>query len=198
MNLSNIFDINRKSLSFFGWLAIAIAILSIPYLSVSFFIGFTNPNSASEPHVFTSLFSILYVLVSISIFYFFKVLLNKKYKFFKADRPLSMFIYLNLLFTVFTEAISFVPGTETINIIITFASLIPLGIISIALGIKLMSLEDRLFGIKKSLSINMIASGVLLSSVILFLFAIIPALIVDVLLGVIFLRESANFSKASK
>lgn len=189
MDLSKIFELKRENLSFFGWLSITLTIISIPFFVISFIVGFANPQQTTNPLV--SLLTILYTLVYVSIFYFFKVLLNKKYKFMKADKAISVFIYLNIIVTVLAEVLNYVQGAETINTIVIFGSLIPFGIVSIVLGVKLLSLGNPLFGMKKSLSINLIASGILYASIILFLIAIVPSLIVTALLGVIFLREAA-------
>ncbi len=191
MSISSIFELNKRNLNLFGWLSIVPTIILIPYFIISFVVGITSPDLTQDTP-FGSIINIAYTLIFISIFYFFKVLLNKKYKFFNADKIINAYIFISVLSTAGLYVLEFIHGAETLIIIYAFGSLVPLGILNIALGIKLLAIDSSINGIKKALSINLITSGILFASVVLFLFAIIPSFIANVLLGVIFLREAAK------
>lgn len=195
MNLSHLFELKKANFTFFGWLSIAITIVSIPYFFVIFALSIANPDLA-EGNVIGSLIAIVYTLLYVAVFHFFRKLLNQRYKFTNADREIRAFVYLNILLTVGIEVLSYMSDLDIMLAVLSLALLIPLGILSIAIGIKLLSLDATLHGMKKSLSINLIASGILYASVILFLIALIPSLIATALMGVIFLRE-ANIAKTS-
>lgn len=191
----NIFNLTKQNLSFFGWLSIVMGIVSIPYLAISFMAGLTNPNQSYQPNVIGSLISIAFNLIYVAILYFFKVLLNNKYKFTGANKSINSLIYVSLLVVVGIEALSYISGTEGLRLVVSALSFVVLGIISIAIGVKLLSLSNSLYGIKKSLSISLISSGVMFASIVLFFLALIPSIIIDVLIGVIFLREASTLKK---
>lgn len=197
MNLSKIMSLNSRSATFFGWLSITLSILAIPYLVISVIAAFANPG-ASGSNPTGSLIAILSTLAYISTLKYFQVVLNKKFSFHKADRLLGSYIIFDIVLTVLIEVLGYIDGARVLQSIAVFATMVVMGIIFIALGIKFLSISDDLYGFRKALAVNFITAGVMFASLVLFLIAIIPTLIAQVIIGIITLRVAVDLPKKSK
>lgn len=197
MDLSKIMSLNARSATFFGWLSIILSILAIPYLVISVIAAFANPEHAGGNPT-GSLIAILSTLAYISTIKYFQVILNKKFSFHKADGLLGAYIIFDIVTTVLMEVLGYIDGAKMIQSISIFVTMVVMGIIFIALGIKFLAISDDLYGFRKALAVNFITAGVMFASIVLFLIAIIPTLIAQVIIGIITLRVAADLPKKSK
>lgn len=184
-------SLNTRSANFFGWLSIVLSILAIPYIAVSVVAAFANPGrTGSNPT--GSLIAILATLAYISTIKYFQIILNKKFSFHKADRLLGTYIIFDIVSTVLTEVLGYIDGAKMLQSISVFVSMVVMGIIFIALGIKFLAISDELYGFRKALAVNFITAGVMFASLVLFIVAIIPTLIAQVVIGIITLRVATD------
>jgi hypothetical protein len=164
-------SITKKQLNFTGWLSIAYGIISIPYTIFVYAFALIYPG---ETNILGVVLSVLYLGTFIYLYIFLKRFLNKIHKFHNVDKIIRNILLINIIFFVLSEL------------------LIPLGILLILFGIRLLSLKNDLFGLLKPLSYQTIATGVLLSSVVLFPLSLIPGVITSVIMGIIYIRSASE------
>ena len=194
MNSSKIISLNARSANFFGWLSIVLSILAIPYLVISVIAALANPGgTGSNPT--GSLIAILATPAYLSTIKYFQIILNKKFSFHKADRLLDSYIIFDIFSTVLIEVLGYIDGAKIFQSISIFVSMVIMGIIFIALGVKLLTVGQDLYGFRKALAINFITAGVMFASLVLFIVAVIPTLIAQVIIGIITLRVAADLPK---
>jgi hypothetical protein len=85
--------------------------------------------------------------------------------------------------------------TKDVLSIITFLLIIPLGVISIQMGLSLLKLKDSLHGLRNVYSYILIFMGVSLVSIILIIPGLLLGIAADVILGIILLRAASEVRK---
>lgn len=69
---------------------------------------------------------------------------------------------------------------------------IPMGVVQVVFGIKLLKCKETFSGRLKYFAYFNIASGVFLATVILFMFSLLTSIIADIILAIIFFTEVKN------
>jgi hypothetical protein len=182
-------SITKKQLNFTGWLSIAYGIISIPYTIFVYAFALIYPG---ETNILGVVLSVLYLGTFIYLYIFLKRFLNKIHKFHNVDKIIRNILLINIIFFVLSELANFYKNTACTACGISLLLLIPLGILLILFGIRLLSLKNDLFGLLKPLSYQTIATGVLLSSVVLFPLSLIPGVITSVIMGIIYIRSASE------
>lgn len=137
-----------------------------------------------------ALFSTGYVVIFVYIFIILKRLLNEKAAFHDVDKYITFLIWINVVIMVISViTLPFTEAQEIIGIGI-LVLLIPLGIIYVVFGIKLLNCEDNLFGYLRPFSYMIIATGIMTAVVVLILFGMITSIISDVMLALIFFKAA--------
>ncbi|MCG8379021.1 MAG: hypothetical protein MI865_06060, partial [Proteobacteria bacterium] len=118
--------------------------------------------------------------------------LNQHANFFNVDIYITILIWMNMVVTLLSLISIFIPSTESVIGIIILVALVPMGIIQVVFGIKLLKCKADFSSKLKFYAYLNIASGVLLATVILFVFALIASIISDIILAIIFFSEDES------
>jgi hypothetical protein len=181
--------LNDKNLTFAGWLSIAGAVMAIPLVALGVMAGMAGDESVAMPYL-QAFLSMGALIIYVYIFVMFRRLLNEKAGFHKADKYITLLIWFNVIVTVISVIL--IPVTEAQDVIgiAVLLLLIPLGIVYVVVGVKLLHCEDDLFGYLKPFSYLTIATGVMTAVVVLMLLGVVTSIIADVLLAVIFFKAA--------
>lgn len=186
-----------------GWMAIAGAVLTLPLMGMGLALDiFSKKFGGLHP-----LFPILYVglgmlqaALVIYAFYRFKVYLNEHYQFHGTDVLIMVIIAGAIAITTIGLTGKFVSslGAPTPVLLGFIAALIvigvPLGILSVIFGIKLLELEDQLSGLLKPYAFLTIVAGVCFATFILSPLGLLIDAAANVTLGMILLRKEVATS----
>lgn len=128
------------------------------------------------------------------LFFVLKSYLNILFKFHDIDIFIYLTIVLNAFYLLMKILGVFVPGISTIIMILCIIALIPLGIVQYKLGSRIEKLQNNLYGLLKPLSLATKMSGILYMTLILSLLGQLINILNNIILGIIFLKASNNFS----
>ncbi len=181
--------LNEKNLNLAGWLSVAAAALAFPLLIISFISGIIGNTNTSLLYI-EALFSTGYVALYVYIFVMLKRLLNEKAAFHDVDNYITLIIWMNIAITAVSIITLPFTGAQGVIGIGILLSLIPLGVIYVVFGIKLLNCEDDLFGYLKPFSYLTIATGIMTAAVVLILLGIVTAIVSDVILALIFFKTA--------
>ena len=181
-----------------GWMAIAGAIMTLPLLGLGFILDIVS-QKVSTMH---PLFPILYVGLGIAqaaliiyAFYRFKVYLNEHHEFHRTDILIIVIIAGAIAITTIGLCGKFVSylGAPTPVLLAFIAALvvvgIPLGILSVIFGIRLLELQDNLNGLLKPYAFLNIAAGICFATFILAPLGFLIDAVGNFMLGLILLRK---------
>jgi hypothetical protein len=176
-----------------GWLAITSVILFCPLFAISI----TYDIRASIHHTFMPVFFSVIVLLtvvqtacSIYAFYQFKHLLNQRYQYHDADILIMVMIIGTILITTLVlpfKAFTSMPMNLVGLVPVIFIG-VPISIVGIVFGVKLLRLNHSLHGLLKPLAFTNIAACCCFMTVLLAPIGMLLAVTFDLLLGVAFLR----------
>jgi len=178
--------LTNTALRLAGFLAMASAILSIPFLILSFYLEergdlFANVLHAAMYLAGTALFIVLATL--------FKKLLNSRHSFHGVDNYIDFLITTNLVMGLAGTTGMFLPWEEQFNQFYIL-QLVAFGVGQIMFGFKLFGLPDTLNGLLKPYCFFTIVTGALSASVLLVPLGVIIGAVADVMLGTIFLQAA--------
>ena len=181
-----------------GWMAIAGAIMTLPLMAMGFILDIVN-HKAGSMH---PLFPVLYVGLGIAqaaliifAFYRFKVYLNERHSFHATDVLIIIIIAGAIAITTvaLTGKVVAWMGAPTPVLLGFIAGLVmigvPLGILSVFFGIKLLELQDSLQGLLKPYAFLNIAAGVCFATFILAPLGLLIDAVGNILLGMILLKK---------
>jgi len=181
--------LDKKSLNLAGWLSIIAAGLIIPGLAIS-----VSLEVAEEKRfallLLEMLYNIGYGLISVYLFVMFKRLLNQKASFHEVDTYINLLIWLTIAHVALNVIVLPYPEAKKLLETATLFLLIPIGLIHVVFGAKLLKSEDNLFGYLKPLSYLTIATGMMMALIVLALFAMITCIIGDVILALVFFKSA--------
>lgn len=186
--------LSKFQLNFVGWLSIATVILTIPYLAIAIFAAVSNPNMQTKWSPIATISGLIFTVIYIYIFYVLKYWLNHKFAFYLANNAINVLIVLQIIFYLYIESFNFFQKVPDMLLILVVLLLIVFGIMLINLGVKMLELEDNVYGLLKPFAYQSIAAGVMYATIILFPLAIITDLIAKITLGIIFLRTASETS----
>jgi hypothetical protein len=162
-------NFSYKKLKYLAWLSVIYLIATIPLLGLSFMSG-----AAPENNSYIVLGNILDVIVSmiyVYLLYMFKKLINSRLECHSADRYIYILIGLSVIMPILTIFMTNDDLEFNIISITFFVMLVPLGIVSILFGVRLLKQKSD-FKYLKLYSWSTIIMGVMLASVVLFLLAL--------------------------
>lgn len=183
--------LTKKYLNLAGWLAVVSAVITFPGIILSIISGMVQVKSASLLYL-EAIFNTGTTALTVFIFIMLKRLLNEKAKFHDVDKYITFLIWVTIILTVIevlTLPFSEIQGIIGLGVIVL---IIPLGIIYIVFGIKLLNCEDNLFGYLKPFSYLSIATGIMMAVVILIPLGMITSIISDIVLALIFFKAVKN------
>jgi len=178
-----------------GWLAIAQAVLIFPEIGVAVLAEYLL---GSSPVIKMALapIHVVSMVVGIYVLYMFRDLLGKRFEFHRTDNLLLILIGANVVFIIL-GVLGLVLGLlfgaiEGLFDVLSLVLFVPYNIIVIAFGIRLLKLEDDLFGLLKPLVFMTIASGVLGATIILAPLGLLAHIASLVIVGMVFLRAKGE------
>lgn len=158
-------NFSYKKLKFLAWLSVIYMISTIPLIGLSFMSGVTPDNNSYM--VLGNIFNILDSMIFVYLLYMFKKLINSRLECHSADRYIYILIGLSIIMSALTI---FMPNDD-LGSISFFVLLVPLGIVSILFGVRLLKQKSDLKYLKLY-SWSTIIMGIMLTSVVLFLLAL--------------------------
>ena len=187
--------LDEKTLNFAGWLAVVGAVISIPYVVLSFMMGFVESPSVQLLYL-NSLGQIGMTALTIYLLVILRRVLNQKADFHAVDDFITIMIWLLVATTVAGVITNGLPSEtqEKIGLLIILL-LVPFGVVGAVFGFKLLNCDDDLFGHLKKLAYLNIATGILLGTIVLAVVAPIVSAIADVVLALIFFRGAKIISE---
>jgi len=177
-----------------GWLSIANAVVIIPTIALGIFLDYIA-RSYPMVNILQILLSILFCALGVYILYVFKDLLNARYQFHLIDNLIMALIWINIIFTILGFFKYLVPeiGVARLTLgIIVIALFYIMGIINIVFGVRLLKLQDDLFGLLKPFAYTNIISGVCIVAILLMPFGLLAAVTAYIIQGIIFLRAAED------
>ncbi len=180
-----------------GWLAIAGAILILPVIPCAILIDVLY-----EKGVFSAPFAGVFLLISVAqslmviyAFYRFKGYLNEQHRFHGTDLLITIIVVGAIVITtigVFARVTFWAGAPDPVRF--TFIAFmvvvgIPLGILSVIFGIKLLELKDSSVALMKPYAWLNIVAGALFATFILAPIGLLVSSVGDVLMGLMMLRK---------
>lgn len=186
-----------------GWLAIAYAILAIPFFALS---AALSSQAGDEVKIANLLLILVIFCLSIFPILWLKNLLNTRLSF----RDTDIFIILIILVNV-AQAGIYILGILTQlgqpflaempfltpAMLASLALTIPTAFVYIMFAIKLLRLQDPLHGMLKPFAYMIMAAGFCYGTIVLVPFGLLAELISYVILGIIFIRAAESSTGAA-
>jgi hypothetical protein len=180
-------SITKGQLNLAAWLSIVNAVISLPFIAMSMFLGNMGgigPRLLQATLSLIGLGLFIYVLLSL------RKLFNSRFQFHDADIYVTLLIWVEVVLVLLTLLSLGSDKMEFGMNILSTVVLIPLGILIIMFGTRVLRLSQDLFGLKKPFAIAQIVTGIFFITVILFMLGIIASAVGDVILGIIFFRAA--------
>ena len=186
-----------KNLHLAGWISIGTAILTIPIVVLGLYGMFALGTSGEKNILLIAVEMIInsaYLFMFVVMLINFKYLLNEHLNVRSLNFLVMAMIVANIILTI-PSIISMPFGLlgSPIDTILTLL-LIPYGILHTIFGIKIILLDDPLFGWRKSFSIFTIFTGISLATIILMPLGLITSVVSDVLMAIIFFSAAKTYS----
>jgi hypothetical protein len=185
--------INLTSYRVAGWLAMANAFLTIPWLIMTFFL-------TAKEGLWSRLADAGMQLLSAAIFIYtvftLRTLLNRNYSFHDTDRLIEWMIKANVVLTgisligIVSPTIASSAGTLAIILII------PLGVLQLFFGLRLQQLPSDNAPLFRPYSYLNIVTGFCLATIIMIPLGVVVGAIADIMLGTILLQAASTDSNA--
>jgi len=185
----------RKQLNVAGRLAILSAVLTVPIAGLSFSL---DARSGSGPRALSALLAIANTALFVYLFSTLKALLIKRHSFDETTSLISTLLVFNIAATGLDLLGAIFPPLDSVAGSLLGFAIVPLGLISIAFGIKLLRLRDSLYGMLKPFSYLYMATGLCFATIILMPLGLIGSVVSDVILGIIFFRAAEATATGSK
>jgi len=188
---------NENKFANAGWLAVAGAILVLPVLpgGIVLDIMFEKGVFSASLSTMFLLFSVTQAALVIFAFYRFKAFLNEVFEFNKTDFLILAIVGLAIIMTslgVITRITTWAGASEAVQftfIALIFSVGIPLGVLSVIFGIKLLELKDSGQVLLKPFAYLHIVAGILFATFILAPVGMLVGAVADLLMGMMMLRK---------
>lgn len=184
-----------------GWMAIAGAILTLPLMGTGFVLDIVSKRIGAVHPLFPILyvgFGMLQAALVIYAFYRFKVFLNERHQFYRTDALIIIIIAGAITITTIGLTGKFFSslGAPTPVLLGFIAALVvvgvPLGILTVIFGIRLLELGDDLNGLLKPYAFLTIVAGVCFATFVLSPLGLLVDAASNVALGMILLGKGTN------
>jgi hypothetical protein len=179
----------NRCLRLAGFMAMTSAILSIPFLVLSYRMMESNDRSFI---LCESIMQLAGLFLFIFLIAMFRRLLNIRHKLHAADNYIDFMIITNLIFTVAAISGPFLPDWENALLQFSRILIIAFGIAQILFGIKLFQVTDGMKGMLRPFSLITIATGAMVATLVLLPIGVITGAISDVMLGTIFFQAVSS------
>ncbi|MCP4568837.1 MAG: hypothetical protein GY841_14765 [FCB group bacterium] len=179
-------ETGRNNYRLAGWLTIIMAILIVPQVLLAILFEVT----AKGHPLANILMGAIYLsnaIIGVYILYMFRVMLNERYDFHLVDVLINILIAFNVL-SMLNSLLGMIANLEMIISILTIVLMIPYGIVQIIFAVRMLKLDDDLFGLLKPFAYTMMAAGICAATIILLLPGLLVAIVNLVIMGMIFLR----------
>jgi hypothetical protein len=181
-----------KKLRLLFWLSLIYLIATLPLVALSFMSGVAPDSDIYR--MATDIFGLLDNLLYIYLLYMFKLLLNYRLDCYVVNKYIYVAIVLSLIMSVFSYTMPEQLETFSLSAIGFFVLMVPLGIVNVIYGFKLLKLESD-FSYLKLYSWSTIIAGVLLASVVLFLFAVPVGMIASFAMAMMFYTAAKELKR---
>jgi hypothetical protein len=178
-------EMDQGQMRLAGWLSIINAVLTIPLAVISFALG---TRSGQESQVISVILTVASAFLFTYIMSSLKSLLGQCYRFHETDGLITALIVLNVVLAVVSILGEIIAPLKTTIAWLLVISIVPLGVIFIVFAIKLLRLQDNLYGMLKPFSYLSIATGVCFATIVLLPLGLLTSIVTDILLGMIFFR----------
>lgn len=175
-----------------GWFSLVSAIITVPLflLSLLSLLPAMAQTDQRTLELTNTLLFILHVGFYTYAYFTLRDLLQHYHSFHLADTPISIIVGINV-FSAILQALAFIfSDTRELSSTLALLSLIPYGIASIVLGLRLLKLKAPLSGLRSALSYLFIFTGVAVTSIVLLLPGILLGIALDIVLGIVLIRAS--------
>ena len=181
-------------LKFLGWLSLFYLLFSFPTIGMDIMTGLEPENTTYD--MLATLFTLISMIVWVYLLMSLKTLLNLRFEFFQANTYIHLLIVLSVISTLVSVLMENSLNASDEATIGFFASILFIGIISILLGVRLLRIKTRYYGMKLYAWCS-ILSGISMASIFLLLLAIPFGLLMDIALAVIFFTAANELSNAN-
>lgn len=174
-----------------GWMAIVSAVLLVPYaiLSLVFHI---RPDAVAVLLPISILIVILQMTCSIFALIQFRNLLNERYRFHEVDTLVPILIPGGIAIT-FVLFMGFIfPALKIPALVVLIILDIPVSIVGILFGIRLLRLKAKLHGLLQPLAYMHILASIFFLTLILGTLGLLIMAVFEVLLGILFLHRDED------
>jgi hypothetical protein len=184
----------RKHLTVAGWLAMANAALTVPWVVLTFIIvGKEGRMVKVAENLFLVVGTGLYVYLLVTLRRF----LAEKCAFHEADTIVMLLITANVVSVTVGVLGSAFPGLEDSLTNLGIIMVVVLGILQAIFGAKLLRVTDDLKGLHKPYCYLNILTGASTAMIVLLSIGVLSGAIADVMLGTIFFQAAADVEPAA-
>lgn len=176
---------NQGQIRLAGWLSIINAVLTIPLVIIYVALG---TQSGQGAQMISVILTVVSAFLSIYIMSSLKGLLGEWYRFHETDGLITALISFNVVLAVLNVLGTLITPLETTIVWLSAPAIVALGAIFIVFAIKLLRLQDNLYGMLKPFSYLSIATGICFATIILLPLGLLTSIVSDILLGMIFFR----------
>jgi len=170
-----------------GWMAFASATLLVPYIVLSLIMDF-NPRATHTLLPIITLIAIIQMACSIFAFIKFRDLLNERYNFHDIDNLVPILILGGIFIMAVALTGRALPALKIPMLVLLILSAIPVSIVGILYGIRLLRLKAKLHGLLKPLAYTHIIGSIFFLTLILSVLGLLTMAAFDVMLGLLFLQ----------
>jgi len=171
-----------------GWASVGNATLSMIPLILLYLFGMESGMGmgklATEGLTLVSMMLTLFLLKS------FRRLLNTRFQFHVVDDYISVLIWGNIVTSALTLLFVELDGMEETANMVNVFTFIFFGIVSIMFSMRLLRLNDSLFGLLKPFCYTTVVMGICLAAIILIPLGVFLGAVSDIILATIFFRAS--------
>jgi hypothetical protein len=182
--------ISTRRLIFAGWLAMTSALVTIPWLILSFFLDKTELWVKVAEGTLLVGSTALFVYTFLTL----RVLLHR-YAFSATDRPIALLIQTNIVTTTVSLLALAVPSIADGAGVVGIGLVVAIGVFHALFGLRLLHLTDDLGGLHRPYCYLNMITGICLASLVLLPVGILSSAVADVMLGTIFFRAGGLTSQ---
>jgi hypothetical protein len=172
-----------------GFLAMTSAVLSIPFLIVSYYIS--DGDIPFAPYYQTAM-QVVGLFLFIYLTWFLKKFLNSRYSFHETDNYIDFLIATNLFAGIAVIAGLYLPSWAEALDWFSLLLIAAFGVAQILFGIKLLTLPHILNGMLRPFCFMTITTGLFTSTVVFLPVGVVTGAIADVMLGTIFFQAAVK------
>jgi hypothetical protein len=171
-----------------GWLAMASAILAIPWFIFTFLLA---EKEGVAPKLAEAAMLVVGTLLTVYLLLTLRRLLHERYSFQEADMPIGLLIKTNVVSAAVSLFGLALAQMESALAVFGVIMVVVIGILQIVFGIKLLQLPDTLQGLQKPYCYLNIVTGFCVAIIVLLPVGMLTGAVTDVMLGTIFFQAAS-------